>query len=253
MGELVEADYHWISFILFYPLLVSFSVLAPNPPDFLQKNSRRHFPRASRSIFTFWSAEVSEYILSPVRLQSNPFFFLRHSQVKYVLQREKKKKRESPLFKPTSLLRKALESLFFLFFLISFCFLQEQASLHLYNHLPITNRPPVQAMHRTYSMRQSRVPTASQIESPPPPLSTTKTGRWLGKGGIGECDWDISYFCDQLRQLEISRCSSRWRLPNWAAIDSSPPFAPPRETTAKLETTSRRSDRSWRKWKNWTH
>ncbi|KAK1145351.1 lipid-binding protein [Aspergillus melleus] len=40
-------------------------------------------------------------------------------------------------------------------------------------------------MHRTYSMRQSRVPTASQIENPPPPLSTTKTGRWMGKGGFG--------------------------------------------------------------------
>lgn len=31
------------------------------------------------------------------------------------------------------------------------------------------------------------------------------------------------YFCDRLRRLEISRrCSSRWRLPNWAAIDFSP-------------------------------
>ncbi|KAL4784544.1 Eisosome component PIL1-domain-containing protein [Aspergillus varians] len=40
-------------------------------------------------------------------------------------------------------------------------------------------------MHRTYSMRQSRLPTASQIESPPPPLSTTKTNRWMGRGGIG--------------------------------------------------------------------
>ncbi|KAL4973904.1 Eisosome component PIL1-domain-containing protein [Aspergillus desertorum] len=40
-------------------------------------------------------------------------------------------------------------------------------------------------MHRTYSMRQSRLPTASQIENPPPPLSTTKTNRWMGKGGLG--------------------------------------------------------------------
>ncbi|KAJ5439192.1 Sphingolipid long chain base-responsive protein PIL1 [Penicillium daleae] len=40
-------------------------------------------------------------------------------------------------------------------------------------------------MHRTYSMRQSRVPTASQIENPPPPMSSTKSNRWLGKGGIG--------------------------------------------------------------------
>ncbi|PLN84562.1 cell wall integrity signaling protein Lsp1/Pil1 [Aspergillus taichungensis] len=40
-------------------------------------------------------------------------------------------------------------------------------------------------MHRTYSMRQTRMPTASQVENPPPPLSTTKTSRWLGKGGFG--------------------------------------------------------------------
>ncbi|KAL2822725.1 Eisosome component PIL1-domain-containing protein [Aspergillus cavernicola] len=40
-------------------------------------------------------------------------------------------------------------------------------------------------MHRTYSMRQSRLPTASQIENPPPPLSTTKTNRWMGRGGLG--------------------------------------------------------------------
>ncbi|PWY78526.1 hypothetical protein BO94DRAFT_537717 [Aspergillus sclerotioniger CBS 115572] len=42
-------------------------------------------------------------------------------------------------------------------------------------------------MHRTYSMRQSRLPTASQIENPPPPLSSTKTNRLFGKGGFGEC------------------------------------------------------------------
>ncbi|THC94446.1 hypothetical protein EYZ11_006083 [Aspergillus tanneri] len=29
------------------------------------------------------------------------------------------------------------------------------------------------------------MPTASQIENPPPPLSSTKTGRWMGKGGFG--------------------------------------------------------------------
>ncbi|PYI13174.1 putative cell wall integrity signaling protein Lsp1 [Aspergillus japonicus CBS 114.51] len=40
-------------------------------------------------------------------------------------------------------------------------------------------------MHRTYSMRQSRVPTASQIENPPPPLSSTKSNRLFGKGGFG--------------------------------------------------------------------
>lgn len=40
-------------------------------------------------------------------------------------------------------------------------------------------------MHRTYSMRQSRAPTASQVENPPPPLSSTKSNRWLGKNGVG--------------------------------------------------------------------
>ncbi|RMJ24413.1 hypothetical protein PHISP_04722 [Aspergillus sp. HF37] len=39
-------------------------------------------------------------------------------------------------------------------------------------------------MHRTYSMRQSRVQTASDAENPPPPLSSTKTNRWVGKHGI---------------------------------------------------------------------
>jgi len=40
-------------------------------------------------------------------------------------------------------------------------------------------------MHRTYSMRQSRAPTASQIQSPPPPSSSTKSGRFFGKANIG--------------------------------------------------------------------
>ncbi|KAF7677472.1 hypothetical protein GT037_004331 [Alternaria burnsii] len=40
-------------------------------------------------------------------------------------------------------------------------------------------------MHRTYSMRQSRAPTASQIQSPPPPASSTKSGRFFGKANIG--------------------------------------------------------------------
>ncbi|KAF2192311.1 hypothetical protein K469DRAFT_716829 [Zopfia rhizophila CBS 207.26] len=40
-------------------------------------------------------------------------------------------------------------------------------------------------MHRTYSMRQSRAPTASQIQNPPPPVSSTKTGRFFGKGNLG--------------------------------------------------------------------
>lgn len=40
-------------------------------------------------------------------------------------------------------------------------------------------------MHRTYSMRQSRAPTASQIQNPPPPSSSTKTSRFFGKGLAG--------------------------------------------------------------------
>jgi len=34
-------------------------------------------------------------------------------------------------------------------------------------------------------MRQSRAPTASQLQNPPPPPSTTKAGRFFGKGNIG--------------------------------------------------------------------
>ncbi|ODQ67402.1 putative sphingolipid long chain base-responsive protein [Nadsonia fulvescens var. elongata DSM 6958] len=39
-------------------------------------------------------------------------------------------------------------------------------------------------MHRTYSLRHSRAPTAAQIQSPPPPASSTKSGRFFGKGSI---------------------------------------------------------------------
>ncbi|KAL2270220.1 hypothetical protein VTJ83DRAFT_2404 [Remersonia thermophila] len=40
-------------------------------------------------------------------------------------------------------------------------------------------------MHRTYSLRSTRAPTASQIQNPPPPPSSTKSGRLFGKGGLG--------------------------------------------------------------------
>jgi hypothetical protein len=47
-------------------------------------------------------------------------------------------------------------------------------------------------MHRTYSMRQSRAPTASQIENPPPQTSSTKN-RLFGRGSLGKfsstCRW----------------------------------------------------------------
>ncbi|KAL1630740.1 lipid-binding protein [Diplodia seriata] len=42
-------------------------------------------------------------------------------------------------------------------------------------------------MHRTYSMRQSRAPTASQLQNPPPPPSSTKAGRFFGKSNIDAC------------------------------------------------------------------
>jgi hypothetical protein len=66
------------------------------------------------------------------------------------------------------------------------------------------SHPPI--MHRTYSMRQSRAPTvgistrqrnwiarltfmqASQIQNPPPPSSSTKSGRFFGKANIGMSD-----------------------------------------------------------------
>ncbi|AQZ15155.1 LSP1 (YPL004C) [Zygosaccharomyces parabailii] len=38
-------------------------------------------------------------------------------------------------------------------------------------------------MHRTYSLRNQRIPTASQIQNPPPPPSTTKS-RFFGKASI---------------------------------------------------------------------
>ncbi|CCG22380.1 Pil1 eisosome component [Candida orthopsilosis Co 90-125] len=38
-------------------------------------------------------------------------------------------------------------------------------------------------MHRTYSMRSSKAPTASQLQAPPPPPSSTKN-RFFGAGGL---------------------------------------------------------------------
>ncbi|KAI9767136.1 MAG: Eisosome core component [Geoglossum simile] len=40
-------------------------------------------------------------------------------------------------------------------------------------------------MHRTYSMRQSRAPTASQLQNPPPPPSSTKSHRLFGRANLG--------------------------------------------------------------------
>ena len=40
-------------------------------------------------------------------------------------------------------------------------------------------------MQRSYSLRQSRAPTASQIQTPPPPQSSTKSHRFFGGGSLG--------------------------------------------------------------------
>lgn len=39
-------------------------------------------------------------------------------------------------------------------------------------------------MHRTYSLRSSRAPTAQDLQSPPPPISSTKTNRFFGRKSI---------------------------------------------------------------------
>ncbi|KAF1841702.1 uncharacterized protein K460DRAFT_379731 [Cucurbitaria berberidis CBS 394.84] len=43
----------------------------------------------------------------------------------------------------------------------------------------------VLGMATAFAMRSSRAPTASQIQNPPPPSSSTKTGRFFGKANIG--------------------------------------------------------------------
>ena len=54
-------------------------------------------------------------------------------------------------------------------------------------------------------MRQSRAPTASQIQSPPPPASSTKSGRFFGKANIGT---SCNYFA-----LQRCICATRARRP----------------------------------------
>ena len=38
-------------------------------------------------------------------------------------------------------------------------------------------------MHKTYSLRNAKAPTQSQLQNPPPPPATTKS-RFFGKGGL---------------------------------------------------------------------
>ncbi|GEQ69660.1 hypothetical protein JCM33374_g3333 [Metschnikowia sp. JCM 33374] len=46
-------------------------------------------------------------------------------------------------------------------------------------------------MHRTYSLRSQKAPTASQLQSPPPPTSSTKS-KFFGKSGISSLKKNFS-------------------------------------------------------------
>lgn len=71
--------------------------------------------------------------------------------------------------------------------------------IHTQNtHFANTHHSANPIMHRTYSMRQSRAPTASQIQNPPPPSSTTKSGRFFGKAGLGE--FSVFFLLDFVRE-----------------------------------------------------
>ena len=64
-------------------------------------------------------------------------------------------------------------------------------------------------MHRTYSMRQSRAPTASQIQNPPPPSSSTKSHRLFGKASIGE-SFALAQEAMKYRSISISLSTFRF-------------------------------------------
>lgn len=66
-------------------------------------------------------------------------------------------------------------------------------------------------MHRTYSLRNSRAPTASDLQHPPPPPSSTKTHKFFGKGSIshifkrsiaGSMSPELSRGLTKLNQME---------------------------------------------------
>ncbi|KMU80363.1 meiotic expression up-regulated protein 14 [Coccidioides immitis RMSCC 3703] len=74
-------------------------------------------------------------------------------------------------------------------------------------------------MHRTYSMRHTRAPTASQIENPPPPISSTKTSRIFGGGSLGHAfrksaagafGPDLAKKLSQLVKMEKNQQLSIW-------------------------------------------
>jgi hypothetical protein len=66
-------------------------------------------------------------------------------------------------------------------------------------------------MHRTYSMRSSRAPTASQIQNPPPPPSSTKSGHWFGRGNIGKYE----YLIHTSITTKSNRCCEGRPLTEW--------------------------------------
>jgi len=65
-------------------------------------------------------------------------------------------------------------------------------------------------MHRSYSLRQSRAPTAAQIQTPPPPSSSTKGGRFFvgsmglnfRKGAAGAFAPELAKKLSQLIKME---------------------------------------------------
>ncbi|KAL2169930.1 hypothetical protein VTG60DRAFT_5474 [Thermothelomyces hinnuleus] len=80
-------------------------------------------------------------------------------------------------------------------------------------------------MHRTYSMRSTRAPTASQIQNPPPPPSSTKSGRLFGKGGLGECG------CARLLPRNLRCC---WAGHSWLGVNRRFRTCPPPEHRRRL-------------------
>jgi hypothetical protein len=69
-------------------------------------------------------------------------------------------------------------------------------------------------MHRSYSLRQSRAPTAAQIQTPAPPQSSTKGSRFFGgasslglsfrKGAAGAFAPELAKRLSQLIKMEKS-------------------------------------------------
>lgn len=66
-----------------------------------------------------------------------------------------------------------------------------------------------------FVQRQSRAPTASQIQNPPPPSSSTKSGRFFGRGNIGQyilCHYALVFggsHLDVPSHRTTHRCSMR--------------------------------------------